>query len=121
MSNLQHDARGFVNGIVDYLKTDGKRRGALPKVQSLLLKVSDRASRETKAIVKSVVPLTQDEKEILQRVLEKHMNHPITIVAELDDTLIGGLRIEIADFIIDTSYNAQLEKMADSLMKGNHV
>lgn len=121
MSNLHHDARGFVKGIVDYLKTGGKRNAALPKVQSLLMKVSDRATRETRAKVRTVVPLTQEEKEQLEKILARHMDHPITISGEIDATLIAGLRIEIADFIIDTSYKAQLEELASVLTKGSTV
>lgn len=121
MSSLRHDARGFVNGIVDYLKTGGKRTNALPKVQDLLLKVSGRASKETKATVKTVIPLTQNEREQLEKILATHMKHPISVSNEIDRSLIGGLRIEIADVIIDTSYKAELDAMAGILTKGSHV
>jgi len=121
MSNLQKDARGFVDGIVDYLKTDGKRTNALPKVQNLLMKVSDRAAKEKTATVKSVVMLSGEEKNKLEKILGKFMHHPITVTNEIDTSLIGGMRIEIADFIIDTSYKGKLEGMTKVLMKGSLV
>ncbi len=121
MKKLNKDAKDFVEGIVDHLKKDSTGNRPMPKVQSLLRKVSEDAWQENTARVTTAVTLTQSEKEELIRGLSKRMGHPIALECEVKPSIIGGMRIEIADYIIDLSYEETLKSIGASLLKGSHV
>lgn len=119
MSGLTKDARGFVEGIVDYLKKEGKTttETTLPKVKHLLTKVSSAARREQEAVVESAVVLTEAEKKELAEALGKLMGHEITLDCSVNERLVAGMRIRIADWVVDTSFAARLKDMAGVLME----
>jgi F-type H+-transporting ATPase subunit delta len=121
MKRLNADARNFVDGIVKHLKMDRKGRRPLPQVQSLLRKVSQQAWSDHTAKVITAVTLNQSEKEELTKILSKRMNRPISLECEVRPTVLGGIRVEIADYVIDMSYEGKLEAIESMLLKGNHI
>lgn len=119
MKALPSDAKKFVKGIVDHLdkrKTDGQTH---KKIKILLEKVSDTAVQDTVAKVTTAVPLTEGEKALIAAYLSRKMQHPVTLSCLVDPDIIAGMRIEIADYIIDTGYKGKLTSIASMLLKGN--
>ncbi len=108
---LTKDARGFVEGVVTYLRRDGKSRASVPKVQALLHKVTKNAEKEKYAHVESSVPLSKTEKDELMRILSRLVGHRVELVARTNPALLCGLRIRVADWIVDTSWHHQLDIM----------
>jgi len=121
MKSLTKDARLFVDGIVGQLKKGKGKDQRLPKIQSLLRKVSDQAWQKNTAKVISTIPLTVSEKEEITTSLSKKMGIDIVIVSEVDPALIGGIRIEVADYVLDMSYKEQLQRIQSVLLKGSHI
>ena len=121
MKRLNTDARNFVDGIVEHLKKDRKGKRPFPKVQSFLRKVSQQAWTDNTARVITAVVLNQTEKEELTNILSKRMNRPISLACDVRSSLLGGMRIEIADSVIDMSYEGKLEAIEALLLKGNHI
>lgn len=115
-THMTKDARGFVEGIVKYLKQDGKTTASTPKVETLLAKVSKNAQREHIADVESAVTLTPEEKLRLGSILSRFIGHDLEIVMHTNTALLGGLRIKIADLVIDTSLESKLYAMAQTLL-----
>ena len=113
---LTKDARGFVNGVVDYLKKDGKARSSAPKVQALLRKVTSQARKEATATVESPVSLTLGEKQQLNAVLARLIGHSVHLDIRVNPALLGGIRILVGDWIVDTSLTHQLELMGKQLI-----
>ena len=114
---LTKDAKGFIEGVVSYLSTDASAPSVMPRVTTLLHKVSAQAKKERLAKVYSVVSLTTDEKKLIIHVLTKLLGHTVEIEPVIDTHLVGGLRIQVADWILDTSLDHQLEEMMMSLKK----
>lgn len=114
MQALPKDARGFVEGIVNYLKKEKRGTGdaAMPKVQHLLSRVTATARREREATVETAVVLSEPEKQKLSSVLAKLMGHDIDLTCVVNPKLIGGVRIRIADWVVDTSFASQLSNIA---------
>lgn len=112
---LTKDARGFVDGVVNYLKSEGKSKAALPKVEALLGKVTAQSKKEKTAQVTSSITLTDPEKNSLARVLSGLLGHEVALVCSVDQSLVAGIRIQIGDWIVDTSLKSQLEQMATVL------
>ncbi len=113
MNPLTHDARGFVEGVVSYLRREGKAEQYVPRVRKLLQKVTASTRRQQEARVRSVVALTASEKQALGRVLASVIGRPVTIRCTVDRSLLGGLRVDIGDLIIDTTLSRQLNHFVE--------
>lgn len=114
MQTLTKDAKGFIDGVVTYLSSDKSEPAVMPRVTSLLHKVSAQAKKERFAKVYSTVNLTSGEKEHIVQVLTKLLGHGVEIETVIDAHLVGGLRIQVADWILDTSLDRQLTEMVSS-------
>lgn len=112
MKSLSQDARGFVDGVVAHLKRSGKARSVTPKVQSLLLKMSAAAKHEHQAVVESPVKLTSGEVITIARILSHLSGHEVSLNALVNPSLIGGIKVTMADWVMDLSLASELSKMA---------
>ena len=112
MKSAAKDARGFVEGVMSHLKQTGKARAVSSKVQSLLFKMSSSAKREHQATVESSVKLTPSELQHIARMLAIHTGHEVGVTSVITPSLIGGIRITMADWVMDASVSSQLHAMA---------
>ncbi len=69
------------------------------------------------ATVRSVVPLSDEEKETLLRRLEKKTGKAIDPHYILDPSLIGGIRVEMDGYVYDGSLRRSLDQMKEVLNK----
>lgn len=67
-------------------------------------------------IISSVVELSEDQKERIEKGLAKKFNKTIRAEYRLDPTLVGGIRIEGLGQILDYSIPARLQKMKESIL-----
>ncbi|MEK7533121.1 MAG: F0F1 ATP synthase subunit delta, partial [Patescibacteria group bacterium] len=112
MKSVSKDARGFVEGVIRHLKRGSKNGDMTPKVTSLLLKMSASAKHEHQARVESAVKLTQDETQSIARTLSRIAGHEVSLTSEVNPALIGGLRVTMADWVMDSSIRNELKEMA---------
>ncbi|MBI3559891.1 F0F1 ATP synthase subunit delta [Candidatus Gottesmanbacteria bacterium] len=115
MSSLAKDARYFVDGVTKYLRQHGTSDDMLPKVTAALHKISNSARTEKTARVESTVVLTPKEKTEISRLLSRLLSHAVIIECTINKELIGGLRIAVGDWIVDTSLASQVRAMTDQL------
>ncbi len=113
--SLSKDARGLVDGVVEYMRRDGKSKSTLPKVVAFLGKVTAQTRQEKTARVISAVSLTEKEQKDLVSLLSSILGHTIELDCAVDTAIIAGLRIQVGDWIVDTSLKSQLEEMAMQL------
>lgn len=111
---LTKDAKGFIEGVVSYLSNEKSEPAVMPRVATLASKVSAQAKKERFAKVYSVVKLSSDEKKHIARVLTSLLGHGVELESTIDTHLVGGLRIQVADWILDTSLDYQLKEMLSS-------
>jgi len=109
MKTKAQEAKGFVQEVVNELKKS--QTEPVAKVESLLFKISEHATHEHEATVESAVALSPSELEKITAVLTHVAGVSLKVVNEVDPTLIGGLRIRMADLVIDTSIRYQLQAM----------
>jgi ATP synthase F1 delta subunit len=112
MKVLSKDERGFIEGIASYVRSDTRARTAVPKVQSLLTKVTAAAKREQTAQIKSAVGLTAPEKKRVETLLSKLLEHNVECHYSVDASVLGGLKIQVADWVVDSSLSSQLKGIA---------
>jgi len=70
----------------------------------------------TTARVYSVVPLADEEKKNLTKALERYAKKQISLVFEERPELLGGLRIEMEDTVMDMSLSGYLMKVKRMLL-----
>jgi F-type H+-transporting ATPase subunit delta len=69
---------------------------------------ADRRSRLV-ATVTATAPLTEEQRARLARVLQRMYGHEVHLNVELDPDLVGGIRVEIGDEVIDGSVVSKLD------------
>lgn len=109
------DAKGFIEGITQYIQKEGKE-SVMPKVTELFGKLSVQSQKETVAQVTTSVPITLAEQEGIDRLLFRLVGHQVAISAQVDKHLIGGMKISIGDWVVDTSLDGQVDRMAKEIL-----
>lgn len=117
MKAISRDARSFVHGVVDYLRKEGKTPTALPRVRTLFHKVTSQAKQQNQAWVDSAIALAPEEKSMVKNVLATLVGHSLSVSFQIKKELIGGIRIRVADWIVDTSFTSQLNEMKQSMLQ----
>ncbi len=115
MKTFNRDTKGFIEGVTEYIRKDGKAQSILPRVRSLLTKVTAGAKKERVAQVSSAVVLTGPERATVRRVIEKILGREIECQFTTDAALLGGMKVTVADWVVDTSLSTQLESITQSL------
>ena len=72
---------------------------------------------EIDASLVSSKKLTSEELESLSRDLSKTMGAPIALDYEVDENLIGGLKMQIGSLMIDTSIKNKLKKYEQTMLE----
>lgn len=67
------------------------------------------------ATVTVASPLTQQQGERLAKLLEQTAGRPVKITTVVDPALVGGVRVQLADTVIDGSVRARLEDLRQQL------
>lgn len=70
------------------------------------------------AVVKTVIPLDEDEKKALIQKLEAKYHKSILLKEEIDSSIIGGVYVRVGDDIIDGTVKNKLEEMKKNMLKG---
>lgn len=115
MKQLSVSARAFVEGVTSYMEHEEKANLLLPRVTDLFQKVSIQARKKSTAQVVSAIVLTNEEKIQIHDFLEKLLGHSITIEVRVDAAIIAGVRVEVGDWVVDTSFATQLNHIARGL------
>ena len=116
MKGITKEARGFVSGVMGYLKGERKAKSMMPKMQKLLSKVTEQARVARTATVMSAVKLTKAEEAKVGKFLGTLVGHSVSIRTEVHEDLLGGVRIQVADWIIDTSIKTQIQTIGRLLL-----
>lgn len=109
------DAKGFIEGITQYIQKEGKQ-SVMPKVTELFGKLSVQSQKETVAQVATALPMSPSEREGIERFLFRLVGHPVTLSVAVDKGLIGGMKISVGDWVVDTSLSGQLDRMAKEIL-----
>jgi len=116
MKTISKDARGFIDGVAKYMRGDSRGRQLLPKVTTLFGRVTSAAKKERVASVATVVPLSSDEKTAVQAMLERKLGHDVECQYRESRELLGGMKIQVADWVVDTSLSGQLADLTSGLI-----
>ena len=81
------------------------------------LSLASKQRGELKASLVSSKNLTSEELKNLSKDLSKTMGAPIALDYEVDENLIGGLKMQIGSLMIDTSIKNKLKKYEQTMLE----
>lgn len=116
MAALHKDARFFVDGITTYLRREGKLGERLiPRMTALFDKVTSSAKGQKIAHVESAVPLNSTEKQKISLLLARILDHEVELDCIVEKQAIGGFKIQVGDWIVDTTVRGQIDTLQNAL------
>jgi F-type H+-transporting ATPase subunit delta len=69
------------------------------------------------AVVKTAVPMLENETKALKEKLEKKYDKKIIMTTEVDKTILGGVFVRVGNDVIDGTVRSKLDKMKDIMLK----
>lgn len=98
------------------------RRGrfeSLPAVAAEFTRLLNRRNGIVEAVVRSAGPLSTAETEAIGARIKAMTGSGVSLRAEVDPALIGGLTVRIGDQLLDASVRGRLERLRDQLVAGS--
>jgi len=109
-SPLSAAARNFIELLIV-----NHRILALPQVAEQFELLKNQLEGSALAEIASAFPLSDEQVQQLVTGLEKKFGLKLKPVVTVDSDLIGGVRVVVGDQVLDTSVQAQLARMRDTL------
>jgi F-type H+-transporting ATPase subunit delta len=92
---------------------------ALPAVAAEFNRLLNRRNGIVEAVVTSAVPLTAAETDAIGARIKAMTGSGVSLRAEVDAALIGGLTVRIGDQLLDASVLGRLARLRDQLVAGS--
>ena len=110
--NVISEKLGFAGNLRNFLCLLVKKRRIffVHKIVKNFLRLCSKKRGEVKASLISSKKLSKDELNDISKELSKSMGSTIKIDYSVDESLIGGLKIQLGSFMIDTSIKNKLKK-----------
>ena len=110
--NIVSEKLGFSKNLKNFLflLIEKRRIFFVYKIIQSYLKICSRKRGEVKASLISSKSLSKDEINDISKELSKSMGCTIKIDYSVDESLIGGLKIQLGSFMVDTSIRNKLKK-----------
>ena len=97
------------------LVIENRRLAALPVVAQQFRALKNAQGGTADAVVHSAFPIDAAALADLSTTLEKRFARKLNVSVQLDESLIGGIRVVVGDEVLDTSVKARLEQMKAAL------
>ena len=111
------DVRGFVDDVVGSLRGDNRAKKDVPKIQAFLHRVTQQTRKEKIATVETSISLTAKEKEDIEHLLRTLLGRDIEVNPVVRPEVLGGVRIQVGDWVVDTTLLGQLTEMRNDLVQ----
>lgn len=111
-----NSAQEITDGIIQLLEKRGQI-GLLPEIVQLLEAHSASKSRYNVAVVRTSVPLQNEEREMLKSQLSQMFGRSLNIDEQIDETIVGGMFIQVGDTVLDYTLSSHLKQIGEHLDK----
>ncbi|GAA3986067.1 F0F1 ATP synthase subunit delta [Comamonas faecalis] len=102
---------------LNFLRTvvDNGRLQVLPEMAAQFRALVNQGRGSLDAVVYSAYPIDAAALVELGSTLEKRFGQKLNLSVQIDESLIGGVRVVVGDEVLDTSVKARLEQMKAAL------
>ncbi len=114
--NASELARNFLGVLIR-----NGRGGLLPLVAARCGQMLDHRQGRIEVVVRSVSPLDEAVRNELAAALQALLKAEPMLKLELDESLLGGLQIEVGDEIIDASLASQLRRLRSEMLSRRFI
>jgi len=91
-------------------------------VASVYRELMDERARRVRVQVTSAVPLTDGERDEVGKMVERRFDLSPVLLETVDPAVLGGLRIQVGDQVIDATVRSRLDALKDQLLtRGSHA
>tara|TARA_Y100001936_G_C15640804_1_gene441337 strand:- start:52 stop:609 length:558 start_codon:yes stop_codon:yes gene_type:complete len=117
--NLLSEKLGFSKNLKNFFLLLIKKRRIffVKKIFDSFLRLCSQKRGELKAYLVSSKELSQDQLDEISKDLSKSMGSTIKFDYKVDDRLIGGLKLQLGSFMIDTSIKNKLKKYEQAMLE----
>ncbi len=129
LSEPSQSVKAIVDGLVtvvgDAMATNGrnflmqlaenKRLELLPEIYQLFEQWLLQQQNREDVVVQSAFELTSEQVNKIAEAMKKRLGKEVSVQTQIDSTLIGGVRIQAGDLVIDDSIKGRLDRLAESL------
>jgi F-type H+-transporting ATPase subunit delta len=91
------------------------RLSAMPEVAHQFRALVNAQSGFSEAVIYSAFPLDAAAQNAVTELLQKRFSRQLQTSVEIDESLIGGVRVVVGDEVLDTSVKSRLEEMKVAL------
>ena len=95
---------------------DMRRLDQIQNVSAAFDEILDDVDGRLRAVVTSAIPIEAGDLTRIQTSLERLTSKKITVTSAVDETLLGGARVQIGNIVLDGSVQSQLNRMRDQLL-----
>lgn len=97
------------------LLAENRRLAALPEISSAFDALKAETENRVEVTLTAASPVGEDTQARIIESLKQRFGRDVSLTFELDETLIGGARLQADDLVIDGSVRAGLDKLATTL------
>ena len=117
--NILSDKLSFSKNLKNFLLLliEKRRIFFIKKIFESFLRLCSKKRGEVKASLVSSKELSQIELEKISQDLSKSMDSSIKFDYKVDEKLIGGLKLQLGSFMIDTSIKNKLKKYEQTMLE----
>jgi F-type H+-transporting ATPase subunit delta len=117
--NILSEKLNFTKNLKNFflLLVKKRRMFFIKKITDTFLKLCSKNRGEIKASLISSKELTSNELENISAELSSSMNSTIKFDYKVDQSLIGGLKLQLGSFMIDTSIKNKLKKYEQRMLE----
>lgn len=98
------------------LLVDNDRLLLMPEIAEQFQTLKDQGEGVAQAEIASAFPLSDHQVSDLVKILESKFNLKLKPNVTVNNALIGGVRVVVGDYVLDTSVQAQLNRLRDALV-----
>lgn len=100
-----------------FLLIEKDRIGDISEILRQLELINLQKNNTVEALVKTVIPLLEEEKNTLVLNLKSKYRKEIVLVEEIDRSIIGGVYLKVGDDVIDGTVKNKLQSLQKVLLK----
>lgn len=100
-----------------FLILDKGREDYICEISGLFDELVNEAAGIVPVNVTAAIPLAEDELAKIAQTLQNKLARPVSVTADVDRTLLGGLKVQIGNMVYDGSIAHQLEALRQQLSK----
>ncbi len=106
------------DGLVNFLRllAANDRLALLPEIHQLFSQYAEEAASELTVDVYTPGDMSAEQLDKLKQALGKKLQRDVKIRTHRDDSLLGGVRIQAGDLVIDGTLKGKLEKLRSELL-----